>query len=78
MKLTPMIYAGLMAAVSVQAAAPAQTTDINVLSADEVCNLPGHPCNKMKRAAEAVAEAMAEPEAAAGRGPSSISLRLSH
>lgn len=78
MKLTPMIYAGLAVAVSVQAAAPAQTTDINVLSADEVCNLPGHPCNKMKRAAEAVAEAMAEPEAAAGRGPSSISLRLSH
>ncbi|KAI4095423.1 MAG: hypothetical protein LQ339_007268 [Xanthoria mediterranea] len=35
MKLTSIIYAGLVAAVSVQAAAPAQTTDINVLSADE-------------------------------------------
>ena len=67
MKFTSIIYATLMAAVTVQAAAPAQTTDVNVLSADEVCNLPGHPCNKMKRAAEAVAEAMAEPEAVAGR-----------
>lgn len=67
MKFTSIIYATLMAAVTVQAAAPAQTTDINVLSADEVCNLPGHPCNKMKRAAEAAAEAMAEPEAVAGR-----------
>ena len=67
MKVTSFIYAGLLAVVSVQAAAPTQTTDVNTLSADEVCNLPGQPCNKMKRAAEAVAEAVAEPKAAAGQ-----------
>ena len=56
MKVTSIVFAALLAVVSAEAAAAPQ-------SAEEVCNLPGQPCNKMKRAAEAVAEAMAEPEA---------------
>ena len=56
MKITSIVYAALLAVATVEAAA---TTP----SSEEVCNLPGQPCDKMKRAAEAVAEAVAEPEA---------------
>lgn len=56
MKITSIVYAALLAVASVEAAA---TTP----SSEEVCNLPGQPCDKMKRAAAAVAEAVAEPEA---------------
>lgn len=58
MKITYLVYAALLAIASAQEAAIPE-------SSQDVCNLPGLPCNKLKRAAEAVAEAMAEPEALA-------------
>ncbi|KAI4178918.1 MAG: hypothetical protein L6R41_008142 [Letrouitia leprolyta] len=57
MKVTSIVFAALLAVASAEAAAATPK------SAEEICNLPGQPCNKMKRAAEAVAEAIAEPEA---------------
>lgn len=60
MKVTSIVFAALLAVASAEAAAAPQ-------SAEEICNLPGQPCNKMKRAAEAIAEAIAEPEADARR-----------
>lgn len=59
MKVTYIVYAALLAVASAQEATTATQ------SSEEFCNLPGQPCHKMKRAAEAAAEAMAEPEAVA-------------
>lgn len=58
MKITYIVYAALLAVASAQEAAA-------VPSDEELSSLPGTPFNKMKRAAEAVAEALAEPEAEA-------------
>lgn len=56
MKINSLICAAILAAVSVNAIS-------TVESGDKVCSQPGQPCDKMKRAAEAVAEAVAESEA---------------
>lgn len=65
MKVTSIVYAALLAVASVEAAATTPSSEGPAItpSSEDVCNLPGHPCDKMKRAAAAVAEAVAEPEA---------------
>lgn len=56
MKITFIVYAALLAVASAQETAAPQSNE-------DITNHPGHPLEKMKRAAEAAAEAMAEPEA---------------
>ena len=58
MKVTSIIYTALLAVASVDAAASAAP---NAEAIHHFCYRPGQPCSKMKRAAEAVAEAIAAP-----------------
>jgi len=64
MKFTTIIYATLLAVASVDAAATAAPLPAqDVEAVNQFCHSPGQPCNKLKRAAEAIAEAMADPAA---------------
>ena len=56
MKITLLYFTALLALVSAEAAVSAE-------SPEPICSLPGQTCNKIKRAAEAAAEAIAEPAA---------------
>lgn len=60
MKLTWVILTGLVAVAHTQSVVtPSPEPDVE--SINQFCSQPGQPCLKMKRAAEAVAEALAEP-----------------
>lgn len=60
MKLAWVVLTGLVAVAHTQTVAtPNPESDIE--SINQFCSQPGQPCLKMKRAAEAVAEALAEP-----------------
>lgn len=60
MKLAWVILTGLVAVAYTQTATvPDSESDVE--SINQFCSGPGQPCLKMKRAAEAVAEALAEP-----------------
>ncbi|KAI9839640.1 MAG: hypothetical protein M1819_002266 [Sarea resinae] len=63
MKVISLVFAALLAATSIQAAAaPMPEPDAEAIK--HFCHLPGQPCSKAKRAAEAAAAAFAMPEAA--------------
>ncbi|MCJ1412892.1 putative serine/threonine protein phosphatase [Ptychographa xylographoides] len=60
MKVTSVLYAALLAFATVDAAAaPAAAPDAEAVH--RWCYRVGEPCNKLKRAADAIAEAVAEP-----------------
>lgn len=71
MKVTSIIFTTMVAVASVEALATPQQeapdTDVDVILAPdahailEYCTTPGQPCDKMKRAADAAANAVAEP-----------------
>lgn len=59
MKLTSIIFTAAVAVASVEAlAAPQQAPDIELIK--QQCSSPGNPCDKMKRAADAAADAAAD------------------
>lgn len=62
MKVTSILCTAVLAVASVDAvAAPAAQPDARQVH--HFCYRPGEPCSKLKRAAEAIAEAIAEPNA---------------
>lgn len=65
MKVLSIVFVALFAAVSVQAAANAEAGPDAAAEARirHFCHRPGQSCGKVKRAAEAAAEALAMPEA---------------
>lgn len=60
MKLAWVILTGLVAVAHTQTVAT-PNPELDVESINQFCSQPGQPCLKMKRAAEAVGEALAEP-----------------
>ena len=59
MKLISIIFTATVAVASVKAlAAPQEEPDIELIK--EYCSSPGNPCDKMKRAADAAADAAAD------------------
>ncbi len=73
MKVLPVVYTALFAAVTLNAGAqvtsqtPSVEPDFAELQA--FCNQPGQPCHKVKRAANAAADALAVAEAEAYHNP---------
>lgn len=62
MKITLCLVTAMVAVASVDAAA-APVAQPNAREVHRFCYRPGEPCSKMKRAAEAIAAAIAEPNA---------------
>ena len=65
MKVTAVVLAAVFAVASVNAAAAPVANAAAEPKYHRWCYRPGQPCWKVKRTAEALAEAEAEPEAAA-------------
>ena len=64
MKVISILFGALLAVASVEAAATPEA-EPDATTTHHFCYRPGQPCSKLKRAAEAVSEAMAAPEASA-------------
>ena len=64
MRISPLIFTALLAVASGEAlAAPNAAPDADAIN--HFCYRPGEPCTKLKRAADAVADALAAPAPAA-------------
>lgn len=60
MKVSSIIFTALVVAASVDAVVTPQTPP-DAEAINEFCSSPGQPCSNLKRAADAAAEALAEP-----------------